>query len=429
MQVKFNIMTKNFFKKNFYEIWIATRYTRLKNTNNFISFISLTSIIGITLGVMALIVVLSVMNGFQSELKERILSVASHLEITKPGSGIRDWESLQLLVNKQSDVKASAPFVNNQAMISVGKYSKGVIVRGISPKNEIKVSDLNLKIKEGAYKLKKNEFNILIGSDLAKYFRLSVGDKVTLMITKGNYSPAGMVPRFKRFTISGIFEVGMYEYDSSFTLININDAQKLFQLGQNVSGLRVKLFDLDKTESISRKLQSNISSYNGLYISDWTRKHANLFSAIQMEKRVMFVILTLIIAVAAFNIVSTLVMGVTEKKTDIAILRTLGATQKSILLIFIAQGSIIGVVGTIFGIIFGVLISINIDVIIPFIEGIFGINFLSKDIYYISNVPSQLLINDIYKIAFMGLILSFLATIYPSYKASKIDPASALKYE
>jgi len=422
-------MIKNFLKKNFYEIWIAVRYTRLKNTSNFISFISLTSIMGITLGVMALIVVLSVMNGFQSELKARILSVASHLEVTKPGDEIRDWKKLQLLINNHDGIEASAPFVNNQAMISVGKYTRGVIVRGINPENETKVNDLNLKIKQGSYDLKENEFNILIGRDLARYFRLSVGDKVTLMISQGNYSPAGIIPRLKRFNVSGIFEVGMYEYDSSFALINIHDAQKLFQLNQNISGLRIKLSDLDETEGITKKLQSELNSYDGLYVSDWTRQHANLFAAIQMEKRVMFVILTLIIAVAAFNIVSTLVMGVTEKKTDIAILRTLGATQKSILLIFIAQGSIIGIVGTFFGIISGVLISTNIDIIIPFIENIFDVHFLSKDVYYISEVPSKLLISDIYAIGLMGLILSFIATIYPSYKASKVDPATALKYE
>jgi lipoprotein-releasing system permease protein len=402
------MIIKNFLKKNFYEIWVASRYTRLKNKNNFISFISLTSIIGVALGVMALIVVLSVMNGFQSELKERILSVASHLEITKPGSEIKNWKNIQFLIEHQDGVRATAPFVHGQVMLAAGKHNRGVIVRGIDPNKESSVSDLNLKMKEGLYSLEANQFDILIGVDIARYLGLSVGNKVTVISSQANYSPAGMIPRLKRFNVSGIFEAGMYEYDA---------------------GLRVKLVDLDKTKNISKKLQSKLQTIEHIYVSNWTSKHANLFEAIQMEKRVMFIILTLIIAVAAFNIVSTLVMGVTEKSADIAILRTLGATQKSILFIFIAQGSIIGIIGTFFGIIFGVLISLNIDIIIPFIEGIFDTQFLSKDVYYISEVPSKLLIGDIYAIGLMGLFLSLIATIYPSYKASKVDPAAVLKYE
>ena len=420
---------KNFLKNKMYEVWIASRYTRFKNKNNFISFISLTSIIGIALGVMALIIVLSVMNGFQSELKTRILSVASHLEVSKPGSTIHNWQNLQAKIKTQDGIKDSAPFVESQAMLALGKFNRGVIIRGINPLLESKVSDINLKIVEGTYNLKPNKFNILIGVDVARSFRLSVGDKITVMSSQSNYSPAGMIPRLKRFVISGIFEIGMHSYDSGLVLINIQDAQKFFQMESGVSGLRVKINDLDQTKSISSKLKSYLSSFDQLYLSDWTMQHANLFAAIQMEKKVMFIILTLIIAVAAFNIVSTLVMGVTEKRGDIAILRTLGASQKSIMFIFIAQGSLIGVIGTFFGVLFGVLISINIDVIIPFIENLFNMQFLSKDIYYISKVPSKLLISDIYFIGLMGLLLSFIATIYPSYKASKINPAEALKYE
>ena len=420
---------KNFLKNKMYEVWIASRYTRFKNKNNFISFISLTSIIGIALGVMALIIVLSVMNGFQSELKTRILSVASHLEVSKPGSTIHNWQNLQAKIKTQDGIKDSAPFVESQAMLALGKFNRGVIIRGINPLLESKVSDINLKIVEGTYNLKPNKFNILIGVDVARSFRLSVGDKITVMSSQSDYSPAGMIPRLKRFVISGIFEIGMHSYDSGLVLINIRDAQKFFQMESGVSGLRVKINDLDQTKSISSKLKSFLSSFDQLYLSDWTMQHANLFAAIQMEKKVMFIILTLIIAVAAFNIVSTLVMGVTEKRGDIAILRTLGASQKSIMFIFIAQGSLIGVIGTFFGVLFGVLISINIDVIIPFIENLFNMQFLSKDIYYISKVPSKLLISDIYFIGLMGLLLSFIATIYPSYKASKINPAEALKYE
>jgi len=422
-------MKKNFLKKSMYELWIASRYTRFKNKNNFISFISLTSIIGIALGVMALIIVLSVMNGFQSELKTRILSVASHLEISKPGSTIKDWQNLQFKIKNQDGVKDLAPFVESQVMLALGKFNRGVIIRGIEPSLEPNVSDINLKIVEGDYSLEPNKFNILIGVDTARTFRLSVGDKITVMSSQSNYSPAGMIPRLKRFVVSGIFEIGMHSYDSGLVLINMQDAQKFFQMGSDVSGLRIKINDLNQTKSISSKLKSYLNSFDQLYLSDWTMQHANLFAAIQMEKKVMFIILTLIIAVAAFNIVSSLVMGVTEKKGDIAILRTLGASQKSIMYIFIAQGSLIGFIGTFFGVLFGVLVSINIDVIVPFIENLFNTQFLSKDIYYISKVPSRLLVSDIYVIGLMGLFLSFIATIYPSYKASKINPAEALKHE
>jgi lipoprotein-releasing system permease protein len=422
-------MKKKSLKNNMYELWIASRYTRFKNKNNFISFISLTSIIGIALGVMALIIVLSVMNGFQSELKTRILSVASHLEISKPGKTIQDWQNLQAKIKTQEGVKDLAPFVESQVMLALGKYNRGVIIRGIEPSLEGNVSDINLKIVKGAYSLEPSKFNILIGVDIARTFSLTVGDKITVMSSQSNYSPAGMIPRLKRFVVSGIFEIGMHSYDSGLVLINMQDAQKFFQMGSGVSGLRIKINDLNQTKSISSKLKSYLHSVDQLYLSDWTMQHANLFAAIQMEKKVMFIILTLMIAVAAFNIVSSLVMGVTEKRGDIAILRTLGASQKSIMCIFIAQGSLIGIIGTFFGVLFGVLISINIDVIIPFIENLFNTQFLSKDIYYISKVPSKLLVSDIYVIGLMGLFLSFIATIYPSYKASKINPAEALKHE
>ena len=420
-------MIKNFLKNNLYEFWIASRYTHLKS-KNFISFISLTSIIGISLGVMALIVVLSVMNGFRAELKNKILSVASDVEVIKLGGNLKDWQRLKSDLEVLENVEDIAPYTHNQAMLSLGKYNRGVIVRGIDPSLEPKVSDLNLKIKDGEFNLKQNKFEILIGADIARYFGLSVGDKVTLISSQANHSPAGMMPRLKQFNIKGIFEVGMYEYDAGLVLIHLKDAQKMFQMQKLISGLRVKLKDLDRTRETSGALGDMVHSFD-LSITDWTRQHANLFAAIQMEKKVMSIILTLIVAVAAFNIVSTLVMGVTEKKSDIAILRTLGATQKSILLIFMWQGILIGVVGTFFGILLGVSISLNIDVIVPFLEGLFGVQFLSKDIYYISVLPSKLLLSDVFFIGFMSLFLSIIATIYPSFRASRIDPASALKYE
>jgi lipoprotein-releasing system permease protein len=422
-------MTKNILlKEKFFELWIALRYTQLKNKNHFISFISLTSIIGIALGVMALIVVLSVMNGFQSELKSRILNVASDVEIISPNAKIRDWQAIDKKINSIPNVNSAAPFTNHQALVSMGKYNRGVLVRGIDPSIEPKVSNLHSSIVSGSFNLIPNEYQILIGIDLARYFSLKVGDKISMISSQANYSPVGMLPRIKQYKISGIFDAGMYEYDAGLVVIHINDAQKFFQTKKQISGVRVKLNDLDFTKQSVSEIYQAINSEDYIVL-DWTQKHANLFSAIQLEKRVMSIILTLIIAVAAFNIVSTLVMGVTEKKSDIAILRTLGASQKSILIIFMGQGALTGIIGTFFGILFGVLIATNIDVIVPYIENIFGIEFLSKDIYYISEVPSQILLNDIFYIGFMGLLLSFIASIYPSFKASKIEPAVALKYE
>ena len=422
-------MTKNILlKEKFFELWIALRYTQLKNKNHFISFISLTSIIGIALGVMALIVVLSVMNGFQSELKSRILNVASDVEIISPNAKIMDWQAIDKKINSIPNVNSAAPFTNHQALVSMGKYNRGVLVRGIDPSIEPKVSNLHSSIVSGSFNLIPNEYQILIGIDLARYFSLKVGDKISMISSQANYSPVGMLPRIKQYKISGIFDAGMYEYDAGLVVIHINDAQKFFQTKKQISGVRVKLNDLDFTKQSVSEIYQAINSEDYIVL-DWTQKHANLFSAIQLEKRVMSIILTLIIAVAAFNIVSTLVMGVTEKKSDIAILRTLGASQKSILIIFMGQGALTGIIGTFFGILFGVLIATNIDIIVPFIENIFGIEFLSKDIYYISEVPSQILLNDIFYIGFMGLLLSFIASIYPSFKASKIEPAVALKYE
>ena len=415
-------------KNSFYEFWIASRYTRLKS-KNFISFISLTSIIGITLGVMALIVVLSVMNGFKSELQTKILSVASDIEVVKIGRNLKDWRALRSSLKDLKNISAIAPFTNNQAMLSLGKYNRGVIVRGIDPVLEPNVSDLNLKIKQGKFDLVQDEYEILIGSDIARYFGLSVGNKVALISSQANYSPVGMLPRLKQFKIKGVFEVGMYEYDAGLVLIHLKDAQTLFQMDKHISGLRVKLHDLNQTRKTAFLMSDTFDDSDNLVVTDWTRQHANLFAAIQMEKKVMFIILTLIIAVAAFNIVSTLVMGVTEKKSDIAILRTLGATQKSILLIFIWQGILIGVLGTFLGILLGVAISLNIDVIVPFIESLFGVQFLSKEIYYISALPSKLLLNDVILIGCMSLFLSIIATIYPSIRASRIDPAAALKHD
>ncbi len=416
-----------------FEVFVGLRYTRAKRKNHFISFISFTSMIGIALGVLALIVVLSVMNGFQDELRNRILGVASHIEITGPNNQLSDWQHLSQLTmqNKtadQSKVLGAAPYVMAQGMLSFGPAVQGTIIRGVLPEEESKVSDLAEHMKVGQLSnLQAGDFNIVLGSDLAMSLGASVGDKVVLMAPQGQFTPAGIVPRIKQFNVVGIFQIGMYEYDAGLALIHMKDAEKLYRMGDNVSGLRLKLADLFDAPAEASKLSAQLD--NQYYVTDWSQQHANFFKAIQMEKRVMFIILALIVAVAAFNIVSTLVMAVTDKRADIAIMRTFGASPRSIMKIFMIQGALIGVFGTLAGAVLGVLAALNIETIVPFIERTFHVQFLAKDVYYISDLPSKLIWSDVWTIVGLSFVLSLLATLYPSYKASKINPAEALRYE
>lgn len=413
-----------------YELLVGLRYTRAKRKNHFISFISLTSMVGIALGVAALIIVLSVMNGFQSELRDRILGVASHIEITENNNRLSNWQDLSQQIDAQPNIKASAPYVMAQGMLSYGQAVQGALVRGILPSDEDKVAELGEKMQVGRLDvLKPGEFNIILGADLAFSLGVAVGDKVVLMAPQGQFTPTGVVPRIKQFKVAGLFQIGMYEYDSGLALIHMQDAAKLYRMGSSVSGLRLKIDDLFDAREMSAALSHELTPLGAYYIRDWTQQHANFFKAIQLEKRVMFIILTLIVAVAAFNIVSTLVMAVTDKRADIAIMRTLGASPPSIMKIFIVQGALIGVIGTFFGAIFGILIALNIDTIIPFIENLFQVQFLAKDVYYISDLPSKLVWSDVVTIVIVSVILSLLATLYPSYKASQINPAEALRYE
>jgi lipoprotein-releasing system permease protein len=410
------------------------RYTRAKRKNHFISFISLTSMIGIALGVAALIIVLSVMNGFQKDLRTRILGVASHLEITSNNNTLENWPSIAELTLKREHVLASAPYITAQAMLSYSQGVQGAIIRGILPAAEDKVADLGKSMRVGSLSdLRAGEFGIILGTDLAYNLGAQMGDKVVVMAPQGQFTPAGVVPRLKQFTVIGLFSSGMQEYDAGLALIHMDDAAKLYRMENKVSGVRLKLDDLfiapNVATSISQRL-NNLSNSNGAYyVTDWTQQHSNFFKAVQMEKRVMFIILTLIVAVAAFNIVSTLVMAVTDKRADIAIMRTFGASPISIMLIFIIQGALIGVIGTLIGAFFGIIIALNIDVIIPFIEGLFHIKFLAKDVYQISEVPSDLIWSDVITIVIVSFILCLLATLYPSWRASKINPAEALRYE
>ena len=433
-----------------FELFVGMRYTRAKRKNHFISFISLTSMIGIALGVAALIIVLSVMNGFQKDLRTRILGVASHLEITGSNNTLEDWPSIAATTSKREHVLASAPYITAQAMLSYDQGVQGAIVRGILPSAEDKVADLGKSMRVGSLSdLRAGEFGIILGADLAYSLGAQLGDKIVVMAPQGQFTPAGVVPRLKQFTLIGLFSSGMQEYDIGLALIHIDDAAKLYRMGNKVSGVRLKLDDLFLAPKISAELTKSLSQTlisheakdpvtgevvtnvvgSQYYVTDWTQQHSNFFKAVQMEKRVMFIILTLIVAVAAFNIVSTLVMAVTDKRADIAIMRTFGASPSSIMLIFIIQGALIGVIGTLIGAFFGIIIALNIDVIIPFIEGLFHIKFLAKDVYQISEVPSDLIWSDVITIVLVSFILSLLATLYPSWKASKINPAEALRYE
>jgi lipoprotein-releasing system permease protein len=411
-----------------YELFIGLRYTRAKRRNHFISFISLISMLGMGLGVMALIVVLSVMNGFQKEIRARMLGASPHLEVVADGGRMENWQPLLGTVLHHPQVSAAAPYVAGQGMLSFGQSVQGVMVRGIDPERETAITDLSNNIKAGKLTdLRSTEFGIVLGSDLARALGVRMGEKVMLIAPQGSITPAGMMPRVKQFRVVGIFEIGMAPYDNSLALVNINDAQKLFQLGDAVTGISTKLREIDKAPDVASELQNQLPQ--GLYANDWTHQNSNYFKAVQMEKKMMFIILSLIVAVAAFNIVSTLVMAVTDKQADIAILRTLGASPRSIMKIFMVQGVIIGLTGTLLGCFFGILLALNLNVVVPFIEHLFGVQFLAKDVYYISELPSDLRYTEVATVAVLSFIISILATLYPSWRASKTQPAEALRYE
>ena len=411
-----------------YELLIGLRYTRAKKHNHFISFISLISMFGIALGVAALIVVLSVMNGFQTELRSRILAVVSHVQITGAGGEMVGWERVASMAVGEPHVIATAPFVQAQGMLAYGESVRGAMVRGILPDQEDKVADFRPHMKSGELDaLLPDSFNIVLGSELARALGVFVGDRVTLIAPQGVVTPAGVVPRLKTFNVVGLFEVGMYEYDSGLALIHLADAQRLYRMADRVSGVRLKLDDLFVAPRVARSLAGKLDI--NAFISDWTRSHANFFRAVQIEKNMMFIILSLIVAVAAFNIVSTLVMAVTDKQSDIAILRTLGASPGSIMAVFIVQGALIGFIGLGLGVAGGVALALNVDVVVPFIERLLGTQFLAKEVYYISNLPSELQWSDVTTITGVAFVLALIATIYPSWRAARVNPAAALRYE
>ena len=412
-----------------YELFIGLRYTRAKRRNHYISFISLISLLGITLGMTALITVMSVMNGFQEEIRTRILGVASHIQISGVNEKLSDWQGVANEAIKHPQVEGAAPYVSAQGMVSFNQVVRGVLVRGVLPSKEEKVADFSQMMTSGELNnLVSGEFGIVVGAELAQSLGATKGDKIVLISPQGQMTPVGILPRLKQFTITGIFKAGHFEYDSTLVLIHMADAQKLYRMeGAQVSGVRLKLQDLFQSKQVVQELLPMISDTT--FISDWTSQHANYFRAIQIEKRMLSLILALLILVAAFNIVSTLVMAVTDKQSDIAILRTLGASPRSIMKIFIIQGTLIGFLGTILGVLGGVLLAFNVDSVIAFIEYLFNVQFLSREVYYISEVPSDPHLIDIVTVAIFSFGLTILATIYPSYRASKVNPAEALRYE
>lgn len=415
-----------------YEFLVGLRYTRSKRRaqgrNRFISFISLVSMLGIALGVAALIVVLSVMNGFQRELRTRILGVASHVQVSGFDGELANWQRVADDAAKHPRVRSAAPFVQAQGMLSFDQTVRGTLIRGVLPDAEDKVADFAQHMRAGRLDdLRPGEFGIVLGADLARAMHVSLNDKVTLIAPQGLVTPAAILPRLKQFRVVGIFEVGMYEYDSSLALVHLQDAQTLYRMEDRVSGVRLKLDDLFEAPRVARELIKYLDA--DTLVSDWTRSHANFFRAVQIEKNVMFIILLLIVAVAAFNIVSTLVMAVQDKQADIAILRTLGASPGSIMGIFVIQGALIGFIGLGLGVLGGVSLALNIDVVVPAIERAFGIQFLAKDVYYISDLPSELLWSDVFAITGVSFVLTLVATLYPSWRASRLNPAEALRYE
>ena len=411
-----------------YELTVGLRYTRARRRNRFIGINSAVSMIGIAVGVWALIVVLSVMNGFQKEVRTRILGVVSHLQILAEDGRLEDWRGVEKTAAQHPRVVAGAPFVQAQAMLTNGPAVRGAIIRGILPQQEEKVADLAQHMRVGSLDaLRPGEFGVVLGADLARNLRVFRGEKIAVIAPQGVVTPAGLIPRLKQFTVVGVFEAGFQDADAGLALVHLQDAQTLYQMGAAVSGVRLKLDDLFAARSVAYELLAKLP--RDVFATDWTRSHANFFRAVEIEKRMMFLILGLIVLVATINIVSTLVVSVADKQADIAILRTLGAAPRSILQIFVVQGMVMGVVGTLAGVLTGIVTALNVDVIVKKIEQALQIKFLSPDVYLIPDLPSDLQANDVIWIAAFALLLSLLATLYPSWRASRVNPAEALRYE
>lgn len=413
---------------HWFEIWMGSRYVRARSSNRFVSLISAISMLGIAISVAVLIIVLSVVNGFERELKDRLLLMSAHATIEDPREGLTAWQGRVVDAVANPRVRAAAPFIDGQALIVHGEQLSGIQLRGIAPAFEDDVSGVSDVITRGSLSsLQAREFFIVLGEELANVLHADIDDKVTIILAEGIVTPAGVVPRTRRFTVSGIYRVGMYEFDRRLAFIHLSDAQRLYRKGESVSGIRLAVNDIYAAPAIVREVALDMG--DPVLVSDWTRSHVNFFRSIQITKSILFVILLLVVAVAAFNIVSTLVMVVKNKQSDIAILRTVGANPSTILKIFMIQGCIIGVVGTLAGVALGVTFTLNLETIVSFIETTFGIKFLAADVYFISDLPADLRLPDVLNVSAIALILALTSTIYPAWRGARTMPAEALRYE
>ena len=416
------------FPVNSFPLFVGLRYTRARQRTRFISVISLISVIGIALGMTVLITVLSVFNGFQREVRTRMLSAVAHVQISGLGETLRDWSSVAASAAKHPHVVAAAPYVSAQGLLTSGGKVRGTFLRGIDPAQEGKVSEIGAHMRSGTLDdLRSGEYNVALGAPLARALGVVVGDKVVLVAPQGQVTPAGILPRLRQFTVTGIFEVGHYEIDAGLAVVHIEDAQRLYRMEGQVSGVRLKLDDLFLARQVARDLLAQLPPE--VSVSDWSQFNATYFRAVELEKRMMSLLLFFIIAIAAFNMVSSLFMVVKEKQADIAILRTMGASPGDVMRIFMVQGTLIGAMGVGCGIVFGILGAINVASIIAFIENLFHVKFMPQDVYQIADLPSQLQAGDVVLTAVVAFTLSILATLYPSYRASQVNPAEALRYE
>ena len=410
------------------ELFVGSRYVRAKRDNHFISFVSVAAIAGITIGVAALIVVLSVMNGFEKEFRERVLDVAAHATVQPFTGGQSDWQALRDAALQHPKVTGAAPYIDVQGMLATATGIAGVAVRGIEPAAEPDVSGLTGLMRAGALEdLVPGEFRIVLGSALAERLGVGLGDSVVLMTTEGTVTPAGIVPRMRRFEVAGLFHADMHEYDNGLAYLNIVDVRRLYRIPEHLAAIRLRLDDLFAAPEVSHEIAEALGG--GYYVSNWTRQYRNFFRSIQLTKTVMFVMLMLIVAVAAFNIISTLVMVVTDKRGDIAILRTTGAKPSSILGVFVVQGAFIGVIGTTIGLVLGVVLAANAETFVRWLERLLGTEFVASDVYYLSSLPSEIHVTDLVVICATVIALALLSTLYPAWQASKTQPAEALRYE
>ncbi len=413
---------------NSFPLFVGLRYTRARQRTRFISVISLISVIGIALGMTVLITVLSVFNGFQREVRTRMLSAVAHVQVTGLGESLHDWRDIAAVAARHSHVKAAAPYVSAQGLLTSGGHVRGAFLRGIDPTQEDKVSEIGSHMRSGTLdSLRSGEYNVVLGAPLSRALRVSVGDRVVLVAPQGQVTPAGILPRLRQFTVSGIFEVGHYEIDAGLAVMHIADAQRLYRMDDRVSGVRLRLDDLFRARSVARELLNELPAE--VSISDWSQFNATYFRAVDLEKRMMSLLLFFIIAIAAFNLVASLFMVVKEKQADIAILRTMGASPSVVMKIFMVQGTLIGAIGVGCGVVFGILGALNVAAIVGFVEHLFGFKFMPQDVYQIADLPSQLQAMDVIGTAVISFVLSALATLYPSWRASRVNPAEALRYE